>query len=621
MKRKSILFLCFSITLLTCLILSGTSQDRFEGQDRNEKLLDAEEPHKISIQGGVYDPVPRLSQQGTVAFWPSIAVNHRDEIMVVFTQAFSGEANDIYYTMSSDGGDTWTTPIATNSLKELIKSCDVVADDDGNFHLVYSDGASSGSREIYYRAYINGSWRPKERISQSTDNANWCRIDTDGDNVHIAWYQELAKAVIYLKSKKIGEAWPATPEDVFNEPNNGYIYPALSAEEGNIYVIAQRQNYSGGDVATKQVVFREKRDGQWLGIFTVGAHAWPAIKVDSRKNVHCLYPNYGKVHYRARIGETNWNSPANINTLGGVDGFFDMDYRNDTLIAVYLMDASRNPEHWSVWFRVKKFDKNWGPWGESVETDMGGYADWARVAIDSEGFAHMVWADWHTQAIREPDTVWYNKWEVAKPDVPTLDLNNYSFSFEVQQGEPTDSQNLTVRNSGPGTLNYQISTNQDWLTVTPTSGTCENDWIDHWIDIDTNIEEGVHNGVITVNSGQADNSPVTADVTVNILPPPIFEPLDFTVEKKENRSGFFRELIHLLKWEPNPQNRDIVKYQVTCEYEDNGEQITRVFDVTGGDTTEYANRMVVDNTEYTYSIRAVDDRDRMGPAAVFTINN
>jgi hypothetical protein len=64
-----------------------------------------------------------------------------------------------------------------------------------------------------------------------------------------------------------------------------------------------------------------------------------------------------------------------------------------------------------------------------------------------------------------------------------------------------------------------------------------------------------------------------------------------------------------------------VKYQVTCEYEDNGEQITRVFDVTGGDTTEYANRMVVDNTEYTYSIRAVDDRDRMGPAAVFTINN
>ena len=172
MKRKSILFLGFSFAVLIFLVLFGISQEQFERQGRHEKLLDFEEPHKISIQGGVYDPVPRLSQQGAVAFWPTIAVNNKGEIMVVFTQAFSGERNDIYYTMSTDGGDTWTNPVATNSLKELIKSCDMVADDDGNFHLVYSDGASSGSREIYYRAYINGSWLPKEQISQSTTNAN-----------------------------------------------------------------------------------------------------------------------------------------------------------------------------------------------------------------------------------------------------------------------------------------------------------------------------------------------------------------------------------------------------------------------------------------------------------------
>lgn len=614
MKRKSIVSLCLSIAILTCLILFGIPQDRYE------RMVDFQELHKVSIQGGVYDPVPKLSESGAVAMWPSIAINNKKEIMVVFTQAFSGESNDIYYTISTDGGGTWSPPQSTNSLKEHIKSCDLAADSDGNFHLVYADGASSGSREIYYRAYINGQWLPKVQISSSTDNANWCRIDTDGDQVHIVWYQEMDKAVVFLKSKKIGDTWPASPEDVFNDSFNGYIYPAMKAKDGNIYVICQLQNYSGGIVSSKEVVFREKRNGQWIPTFKVGAHAWPAIEVDHHNNVHCLFPNYGKVMYRARIGENNWNSAINISTLGGVDGFFDLDYRNDTLIAVFLQDASRNPDHWSAYFRVKKYNKEWGSWEDSVETDMGGYADWARVAIDSDGYAHIVWADWHTQDIREADTVWYNKWEVAKPDVPTLDLNNYSFSFEAPQGELADSQNLKVRNSGPGTLNYEISTDEDWITVIPVSGTCGSDWVDHWVDVDTNQEEGIHNGTITVTSTGADNSPLTANVSLTVLAPPIYEPLNFNVEKKENKSYFFRELIHLLTWGPNPLNKDIVKYLVTCEYEENGAKITRVFEVNGN-TSEYANRKIIGDTEYTYSIQAVDDKDRMGPAAVFTINN
>ncbi len=131
---------------------------------------------------------------------------------------------------------------------------------------------------------------------------------------------------------------------------------------------------------------------------------------------------------------------------------------------------------------------------------------------------------------------------------------------------------------------------------------------------------GVHNGTITVTSATADNSPITADVTVNVLAPPIFEPLNFRVEKKENKSYFFRELLHVLTWEPNPKNKDIVKYQVTCEYVDDGAQITRVFEVNGN-TSEYTNRMIIDDTEYTYSIQAVNDKGFIGPAAVFTINN
>jgi len=611
MKRKSILSLCLSVTVATCLISFGVSPDR------SIRTVDDSTPQSIFTQG-YYEPVPRLSDPGARAFWPSIAINSKGEIMVVFTQAFTGESNDIYYTISKDKGETWSLPVSTNSLKEHIKSCDLAADPEGNFHLVYSDGATSASRQIYYRAYTNDQWLPKEQLSSSTGNANWCRIDVDGDYVHIVWYEEKAKAVVLLNSKKIGETWPASPEDVFMDSYNGYIYPAVKTSGGNVYTISQRQIYSGGDVTSKDIVFREKRQGLWRPTFTVGAWAWPGIEVDNRNGVHCIYPLFGKVKYRARINENTWQNEMNIHTLKGVDGFFDLDFRNNALIAVFLQVASRNPEHWSVYYRVRKYDKGWGDWGTIVETDMGGYADLPKVAIDSDGYAHVVWVDWHTQDIREPDTIWYNKWEVAKPDVPTLDLSSYSLSFEAPQGEIAGTQSLKVRNSGPGTLNYQITTDEDWITVTPTSGTCGNDWVNHWVDVDTNLEEGTHTGTITATSPTADNSPLTADVSMKVLAPPIYEPLNFKVEKKENKTYFFRELIHLLKWEANPLNKDIAKYLITCEYEDNGEKITRVFEINGN-TSEYANRMIISDTEYTYSIQAVDDKNRVGPAAVFTI--
>ena len=613
MKRKIILSLCLSVTFVTCLILFGVSPDR------SIRTADDSTPQSIFTQG-YYEPIKRLSDSGTMAFWPAIAINTKGDIMVVFTQESSGDAG-LYYTISQDSGDTWSTPQKTLSWKENIKSCDLAADSDGNFHLAYSDGATSTSRQIYYRSYVKGQWGPIEQLSSINDNSNWCNIAVDGDDVHVVWYQEIGwptRPVIHLTSKRIGGAWSDPQEDVFKDPINGFMYPDIKASNGNLYIISQRQNYTGDTLTSKEIVFRERRQGQWRPTFTVGAWSWPSIEVDNRDGVHCIYPEFGKVKYRARINEKNWQNQMNIHTLKGVDGFFELDYRNNTLIAVFLQEASRNPEHWSVYYRVRKYDKGWGDWGAIVETDMGGYTDLPKVEIDSDGYAHIVWVDWHTQDIREADTIWYNKWEVAKPDLPTLDLSSFSLSFEAPQGEIAETQSLKVRNSGPGTLNYQMSTDEAWITVTPASGTCGNDWVDHWVDVNTNLEEGTHIGTITMTSPTADNSPLTADVSLNVLPPPIYEPMNFKVEKKENYSYFFRELIHLLKWEPNPLNKDITKYLITCEYEENGANITRVFEVNGN-ASEYANRMIISDTEYTYSIQAVDDKNRVGPAAVFTI--
>src|SRR5262249_5433011 len=45
-----------------------------------------------------------------------------------------------------------------------------------------------------------------------------------------------------------------------------------------------------------------------------------------------------------------------------------------------------------------------------------------------------------------------------------------SLTFNAQTGTNPPPQTFTVRNSGGGTLNYQVSSNQPWLSVSPVAG-------------------------------------------------------------------------------------------------------------------------------------------------------
>ncbi len=52
-----------------------------------------------------------------------------------------------------------------------------------------------------------------------------------------------------------------------------------------------------------------------------------------------------------------------------------------------------------------------------------------------------------------------------------ITLSTTSLAFNAQQGTNPVAQRLTVRNSGGGTLNFRVTSNQPWLTPSPASGT------------------------------------------------------------------------------------------------------------------------------------------------------
>jgi len=612
MKRRSALLLGLILTVTMGLIVFGLASDTF--QKKSTRLI--VNPDRISTLG-FFEVAKQISQSGYYSFWPAIAVNNDGVLMVCYGR----DDNSIYYTMSSNGGSTWTTPARTFSINEEPKSIDLDADENGHFHMCYSDGGSSFSREIYHREFENNAWQPKTQISESIDNANWCRIATDGKKVHIVWYQELGwptKPTIFLRTRNENGVWEAQ-DDVTKDPGNGGISPCVSAGNGSVYVAWQRQLYSGETLTGKEVVFREKRGSTWLPTVAMGVHTWPGIQADTVGGVHVIYADATKAKYRMRQGET-WQNEMQIDTTAAVAGFFDLAFRNNTLIAVFMQNASRNPAHWSIWYRTRQISQGWGPWGTAVETDAGGYADLPKVVIDNEGYAHILWADWHTQEIREPDTIWYNKYLVGGPDVPFILLDRYTISYNITQGEAAPEQIFKVKNSGPGTINFQVTAVDDFITVSPANGTSDGNWVEFTVNIDTNIPVGVNIGTVQITSAEADNSPVELTVSATILPPPIFPPLNFKGVQSSNNTVFYREYVNHLSWEANPLNDDITHYRITIEFELNGIETTQILEIESTNF-EYTHHNVNPDTEYTYTLQAVNDNGTAGQSDTIVIGD
>ena len=107
---------------------------------------------------------------------------------------------------------------------------------------------------------------------------------------------------------------------------------------------------------------------------------------------------------------------------------------------------------------------------------------------------------------------------------PQIGVSPKSLSFSAEEaGANPASQNIQIKNNGDGTLNYSLTDDADWLSVSPTSGTSTGGANSHTVSVDiSGLGEGTYNGTITITDANASNSPQMVNVTLNISaqPPP-----------------------------------------------------------------------------------------------------
>ncbi|NIM16376.1 MAG: hypothetical protein GTO45_30660, partial [Candidatus Aminicenantes bacterium] len=98
---------------------------------------------------------------------------------------------------------------------------------------------------------------------------------------------------------------------------------------------------------------------------------------------------------------------------------------------------------------------------------------------------------------------------------PQIALNRTNFHFAVDHSSgATGSQTLFINNSGEGSLNWEITDDQDWLNCSPSFGS-GNGVVFSSVDT-SDLSPGTHTGTITVSDPSASNSPQTANVTLTV---------------------------------------------------------------------------------------------------------
>lgn len=126
------------------------------------------------------------------------------------------------------------------------------------------------------------------------------------------------------------------------------------------------------------------------------------------------------------------------------------------------------------------------------------------------------------EAFNNPQRVSVSLKVTAQPP-PEISVSPPAMTFVVKVGTNPPAQTLRIRNSGEGTLTYDLVSDAPWLTVSPAGGTSEGGEKTHTVSVDSKgFSQGNYDANITVSAPDASNSPQVVPVSLRVgtAPPP-----------------------------------------------------------------------------------------------------
>ena len=162
--------------------------------------------------GQTFSEPDNISDNDGSSFQPQIAVQG-DNVYIVWSDGTPGE-NDIFFAVSTDNGQTFTTP---DNISDNTGSSDglQIAVQGDNVYIVWSDGTPGENDILFAVSTDNGqTFSEPDNISDNDGSSFQPQIAVQGDNVYIVWSDDTPgeNDILFAVSTDNGQT--------FSEPDN-----------------------------------------------------------------------------------------------------------------------------------------------------------------------------------------------------------------------------------------------------------------------------------------------------------------------------------------------------------------------------------------------------------------
>ena len=303
-------------------------------------------------------------------FGPHLVLDAFGNIYIGYpVQNQNNNNSDVYFTKSTDGGITFTTPIIVNDSSDVVYQAGgaIAVDSSGQYvYVVWEDSRNGHDEDIYLARSTDGGmgFLPSVRVNDDSDSADqWCPViacDNSGQNVYVAWqdFRDIGYGanVYFARSTDYGQTFEQNycVNDTTTTGNSKQGNPSIYYRNGIIYLAwrDERDDYT--------IYYNKSTDGGVsFGIDTrvrddtVGAGMHPSITADTLNRVYVVWydtrtfssTGYDIYFSYSDDGGMTFSPDVRVNDLLGIMGAWDWNPSvcvNENCTVFVSWDTDRN---------------------------------------------------------------------------------------------------------------------------------------------------------------------------------------------------------------------------------------------------------------------------------------
>lgn len=259
--------------------------------------------------------------------WPRVRIDNLDRIHVVWNNGINGFTS-VYYSVSEDGGSSWTPPLRLSGDVGISLGIEIAIDKNNNPHVAFtwSDTFVNFTVvKVLYRYYNGSSWSDTFTVHSDDEHKTGPSVTVDSENTaHIIWSQAWTDNGIFYRSYD-GTSWSRRML-ISGEPTLRDSQK-LAVDSNDNLVAVWLENHSmwdGQKFEEPYKVLYNFYSGEWgepkeIEEGTLAPEATVRLAIDSKNCVHIVWTKGDKFDFSREVYHMKFNPYPYIEASVNID--------------------------------------------------------------------------------------------------------------------------------------------------------------------------------------------------------------------------------------------------------------------------------------------------------------